>query len=136
MFLPDVAAHLWDLTQNALDAGADKITVSLHLTNAFVTLRLRDNGCGMTGRQKRLAMRRGYTTKPYSRGMGLPLARERAEAFALRSRKGRGTAVTVRFNNSVPAGDVYGTLALLQRVNPSVQFCVRVWESRTASDKF
>lgn len=132
MRLPDVASHLWDLTQNAADAGADRITVSLHITDAFIQLRLRDNGCGMTGRQRRDAMRRGYSTKPHSLGMGLPLARENAERFALRSRKGRGTTVSARFaRETVPPGDLSGTLALFGRVYPSIHFCVRVWEEKT-----
>ena len=66
-----------------------------------VTLRLRDNGKGMTDEQLRMAFRPFYTTKQGGLGVGLVLVKRIMERFGgsvrLSSREGEGTCVQLNF---------------------------------------
>lgn len=100
--LADVIA---DTAQNAIEAGASRITVSLVEDGAAVAVTIADNGKGMDEATRRRAFDPFYTEagKHDARkvGLGLPLLKQICEACGgaveLTSEKGVGTTLAYRF---------------------------------------
>jgi signal transduction histidine kinase len=90
-----------NLLDNAADAVPDggKITLRLLRADGMVRVEVEDTGSGMTREEIDAALQPFHTTKERGSGIGLPLAKSLVEKmggrFALRSRKGLGTRVTV-----------------------------------------
>lgn len=111
-----------DLTQNALEAGADRVTVRLAETDGEVSLVIEDNGKGMTADQLKRATDPFWTDgiKHPGRkvGFGIPFLIQTAEStggyWNIESRhEGKtGTTVSCRFDltniDTPPVGDVTG----------------------------
>lgn len=108
---------LTDLFQNSVEAGATEILVDLHQDQRCLTMRLADNGKGMTKDELARATDPFYTdgVKHKSRkvGLGLPFVIQTVEmtggSFDMTSERGRGTEVTAVFNlenvDTPPPGD-------------------------------
>lgn len=111
-----------DLTQNAVEAGANTITVVLTETERNLSFYLEDNGKGMTPEQLQRATDPFYTDgiKHPNRkiGLGIPFLIQTAEStggtWNIRSEKGEssGTVVECSFDrtniDTPPVGDVTG----------------------------
>jgi len=111
-----------DLTQNALEAGADDVAVRLTETDGEVSLVIADNGKGMTPDQLKRAIDPFWTDgiKHPGRkvGLGIPFLVQTAEStggsWNIESRhEGKtGTTVSCRFDltniDTPPVGDVTG----------------------------
>jgi hypothetical protein len=109
-----------DVTQNSVEAGARNIELDLTEEDGKISVRVADDGCGMTEEEKARALDPFYTdgTKHARRkvGLGLPFLVQAVEAVAgewsLESEKGEGT--TLRFSfpadhvDTPPLGDVPG----------------------------
>ncbi len=97
---------LLDLVQNSLEAGAAWIQLEISQSPSAMTVRLEDNGCGMTGEELERARDPFYTNgekhKGRKVGLGIPFLEQTAAmtegSFSIRSEKGRGTEIDVRFN--------------------------------------
>jgi len=111
-----------DLTQNAVEAGADHIAVALEETDRSITLTIRDNGRGMSPDQLAQATDPFWTDgiKHPGRkvGLGLPFLIQTAEStggsWNIESKHTgtTGTTVTACFDlaniDTPPVGDVTG----------------------------
>ena len=114
---------LGHLVQNALDATPDDGNVALKLhdeEDGFVTLEVRDSGCGMTPEFIRERLSRPFqTTKEGGMGLGVyetsQYIRELGGTITYDSGKGCGTRVTVRLpasrRDAPDGGDVSGAPA-------------------------
>ncbi|WP_369297819.1 ATP-binding protein [uncultured Neglectibacter sp.] len=143
----ELAQNVMDLAQNALAAGADKISVELRedFFNGTLVLRVADNGRGMTAEQTARAADPFYTTRPGKlTGLGLSLLREEAKrtggSLTVISQENNGTAVTAEFSlHSVdlpPVGDVNGVIRLLLCCNPETDFTfVRARREKSGTEK-
>jgi two-component system, NtrC family, sensor histidine kinase HydH len=94
---------LRSILANALEAlpngGRVQVSAELDPATRMVSLRVEDNGPGMTREQRERVGKPLYTTKPQGMGVGLALARrvvERAGGqLTIDSESGRGTTVTL-----------------------------------------
>jgi hypothetical protein len=109
-----------DLTQNAFEAASSLITVDLTQDDREISIRIEDNGKGMSGEQLKKATDPFYTDgikHPLRKvGLGIPFLIQTAEetggSWNIRSESGRGTIVDARFDltniDTPPVGDVAG----------------------------
>ena len=95
---PDAETALYRIAQEALanvvrHAGAREVTIDLARTHEWITLSLRDDGCGFDGEAAVAPERRDG-------GFGLGSMRERAEMLggelSLATAPGRGTTISAR----------------------------------------
>jgi nitrogen fixation/metabolism regulation signal transduction histidine kinase len=93
---------LVNLLKNAREAGSppQEITVAARSDGRYLTLEVRDRGCGMDAEALSRALLPFHSTKPGGSGLGLALCREIVEAHGgelqLRSRQGGGLIVGCR----------------------------------------
>ena len=93
---------LGNLFRNAREAGSppEDIVVAASTDSRFVTLEVRDRGCGMDAEALSRAMLPFHSTKPGGSGLGLALCREIVEAHGgelrLAARQGGGVTVACR----------------------------------------
>jgi DNA mismatch repair ATPase MutL len=131
--MEDFSLHLLDVAENALVAGADRVEIGIfeQPENDIMTIKIKDNGCGMDEQAVELALDPFYTTKPGKRvGLGIPLlaqaAREAGGNLEIHTAPGEGTAIRATFQLShpdlKPLGDVLETMATLACAHPQVEF--------------
>lgn len=129
----ELSLNVMDVAQNSITAGASLITLEVEedLTADRLSIRLTDNGCGMTKEQVEHVIDPFYTTRTTrSVGLGVPLFKMEAEmtggSFTISSEKGKGTSLTAIFKPSsvdmIPLGDIEGTVQLLVSCNPQLDF--------------
>jgi anti-sigma regulatory factor (Ser/Thr protein kinase) len=117
----ELSMHILDLLENALEAGATRVelTVKEDLQADWLTIIVRDNGRGMDAAMASRALDPFYTTRTTRHvGLGLPLfaaaARRCDGDLRLQSAPGRGTVVTATFRHShidrAPLGNMTDTL--------------------------
>jgi anti-sigma regulatory factor (Ser/Thr protein kinase) len=100
-----IADVIADTAQNAIEAGATRITVSLVEDGRTLAVTIADNGKGMDAATQKRAFDPFYTEegKHHARkvGLGLPLLRQICDAcdgaLELTSEKGVGTTLSYRF---------------------------------------
>jgi len=128
----ELSLHLLDLIENAIEAGARSVDVSIIEDPAQdrLTIAVADDGRGMA---PELAARAAdpFTTTRTTRRVGLGLALlaaacERCQgSLDIQSTPGRGTTVTASFRRShidlAPLGDIAGTLATVIGGNPGIE---------------
>jgi hypothetical protein len=117
-----VCDFILDCLQNSIEAGASRIELSYMETPENLSIKISDNGCGMTDEELKKAVDPFYTDGQKHRkrrvGLGLPFLIQAIEQsdgdWLLESEKGRGTELSFSFRlNNVdtpPAGDVSGML--------------------------
>ena len=100
----ELALNVMDVAQNSISAKADLIRLTVEEDTAAdrLTIRLEDNGCGMTPEQVKSVVDPFYTTRTTRKvGLGVPLFKMEAEmtggSFSVWSQKGEGTALTAVF---------------------------------------
>ena len=121
----DISLHIFDIAQNAVDAGADHIFISVS-KNRFV---MSDNGSGMDEETKRMACADGFTTRENGRGgHGLHLLWCNAESLTILSTKGVGTLVDARFPETFPEGKIALTLQLLLSCHPEIAWIFTIYD--------
>ncbi len=117
----EIALHVLDLLQNAVEAGAGRVTLTIDEDTALdqLTITVADDGRGMDAKTIRRVLDPFYTTRTTRHvGLGLPLmmaAAERADGMmTVESQPGVGTQVAATFRLShpdrQPLGDMAGTL--------------------------
>jgi hypothetical protein len=106
-----------DLVQNSIEAKAERITLDLIRNGDFLTVRLGDNGCGMTEGELNKAKDPFYSDGIKHRhrriGLGIPFLIQTVEQtegrFEIHSEKNMGTSLDIQFNlgnvDTPPEGD-------------------------------
>lgn len=113
-----IADVIADTAQNSIEAGANRVTVSLIEDGATIAVEIVDNGKGMSEEVKRRVFDPFYTEagKHDARkvGLGLPILKQICEecegGLTLESEVGKGTTLKYHFNakniDLPPMGDV------------------------------
>ena len=134
--MQDIAAHVMDIAQNSVRAGATRIEIEYreNPVEDSLTLVVRDNGCGMSAEVLARVTDPFFTSRTVRKvGLGIPLLKQNAErtggSFAIESREGEGTIVRAVFVlsnwDTPPAGDLGGTVVLLAMANPGIDIVYR-----------
>ncbi len=129
----ELAAHILDIAENSVRAGARLIEIGIAEDTASDSLSIEiiDDGQGMNQEEIKKVLDPFYTTKTVRRvGLGLPLladaARRSGGHLNLESQEGKGTTVRATFGlNHVdrqPMGNIISTLIVLIAGNSDVDF--------------
>ena len=131
--MKELSLHILDVAKNSVKAGATLVGIDISTDKeGMMTIRISDNGCGMTDEVLARVTDPFYTTRTTRKvGLGLPLLRLAAEqtggSFNLTSstEKGKsGTVVTTCFNTKsidcMPMGDIVSTVCTLIAGSPDI----------------
>jgi len=111
-----------DLIQNSVEAGSSLVLLDLAQSSDSLDVSIRDNGCGMTEEELKRATDPFYTDgikhKHRKVGLGIPFLVQTVSmtdgSFDIRSEKGTGTEIDIRFNldniDTPPVGNVISLL--------------------------
>ena len=131
--MKELSLNLLDVAQNSLSAGADLVEISVTADTADdrLEISIKDNGCGMSSEQLKAVTDPFFTTRTTRKiGLGIPLFKLAAEqtggGLSIDSEQGVGTQTKAWFTISsidrMPLGDLKGTVDILIRMNPDVDF--------------
>ena len=136
--MKELSLNVLDITQNSITAGAKLIDISLTEDDGgILTLRIADDGCGMSQETVKRVIDPFYTTRTTRKvGMGIPLLKLAAEQaggeVGIVSKTvqddpdGHGTVVTATFDtNSIdftPVGDMVSTMCTIIQGHPEVDY--------------
>ena len=131
----ELAAHILDIAENSVRAGAKLVEISIieDEQRNLLSIEINDDGSGMTEEEIKKVFDPFYTTKKVRRvGLGIPLLSDAAERaggqLLLHSVKGKGTKLKVTFElnhiDRQPLGDVVGTLIILIAGNADIDFLI------------
>ena len=138
--MKELSLNILDVAENSVKAGASLIGIELDETEELLTLRITDNGCGMTPEILAGVTDPFYTTRTTRKvGLGLPLLKLAAEqtggTMTVTSRHesvhpaDHGTEVTATFYKNhidcTPMGDVVSSIITLIQGNPEREFLFR-----------
>jgi hypothetical protein len=133
--MEDLSLHILDIAENAVAAGATRvlIAVSESARRDRLSLRVTDNGRGMSEEERARAFDPFFTTGRKRTGLGLPLLAQTAEAcggrVVLETATGAGTRVRALFRLShvdrPPLTNVAETMLALVFGHPEVGFRYR-----------
>ncbi len=128
-----LAAHILDITENSIRAGATLIEISIDEDSPrdLLTIEILDNGHGMSQEMLQKVLDPFFTTKTVRRvGLGIPLLKEAAEraggVFSINSQENQGTKIKATFGlrhlDRQPLGDIINTIIILIIANSEVDF--------------
>jgi anti-sigma regulatory factor (Ser/Thr protein kinase) len=133
--MEDLSLHVLDIAENAVAAGATRITILINENEArdVLTVRVSDNGPGMTKKALRRALDPFFTTKGKRTGLGLPFLAQAAElcrgGVTVESRLGQGVRVTARFRyghvDRPPLTNMRATIEVLAVGHSGIDFRYR-----------
>jgi hypothetical protein len=134
--MKDISYHMLDIVQNSIHAGASLTEISLmeNSTSGTLTLKITDNGSGMTPETLTRVTDPFFTSSVTKKvGLGLPLLKQNAEltggSVDIESEKGKGTTLVAVFYNRhidmIPTGDLALTIKTLIALNPDKDFIYR-----------
>lgn len=137
--MKELSLNVLDITQNSITAGAKHIGISLSEDeNGILTLRITDDGCGMSEETLSHVVDPFYTTRTTRKvGMGIPLLKLASEQcggrFRIASREAsrypldHGTEVVATFDTRhidyTPVGDMISTICVIIQGHPEVEYC-------------
>ena len=135
--MKEISLNILDIAENSVKAGATLTEITVNETDDTLTLKISDNGCGMTAETLKAVTNPFYTTRTTRKvGMGLPLLKMEAEqtdgTFGISSRaeneypESHGTEVMAVFNKKhidyTPLGDVVSSIVTLIQGHPDTDF--------------
>jgi len=134
--LEDLSQHILDIAENSLNAGADRIEITVLQDTAKNRLALEvvDNGRGMDAETAVKVLDPFYTTRTTRRvGLGLPFLKQSAElcggSLSLQSSPGEGTRLSADFTldciDRPPLGNIPSTIVTLLAGAPGVHWIYR-----------
>jgi Signal transduction histidine kinase len=132
----ELAAHILDIAENSVRAGARLIEIDIDedTANDSLSIEIIDDGQGMKQEEIKKVLDPFYTTKTVRRvGLGIPLLADAAQrsggSLHLESQEGKGTTVKATFGLShvdrQPMGNIISTLIILIAGNSDVDFFYR-----------
>ena len=135
--MKELSLNILDITENSVKAKASLVEITITESEQMLTIRISDNGCGMTEQTLESVRNPFYTTRTTRKvGMGIPLLQIAAEqtggSLGIESRHidsfpdTHGTTVTASFRKDhidfTPLGDTVSTLITLIQGHPEVDF--------------
>lgn len=134
--MPELAMSVLDIAQNSVRAKATLIEIEIAADQAAdtLTIRILDDGCGMTPEQVAKVEDPFFTTRTTRKvGLGVPFFKQAAlvtgGSFCIDSQVGKGTQVTAVFGLSsidrMPLGDINGVIHTLITFTPEMDFLYR-----------
>ena len=131
--MTELSLNVLDIVQNSIQAGSSfiQVTITANTTSDYLTIRIEDNGCGLTKEQLHSIADPFYTTRTTRRiGLGIPFFRQAAFRcggdFIITSKVGHGTTVIASFGLShidrMPLGDINATMHTLITFHPELDF--------------
>ena len=135
--MTEISLNILDITENSVKAGATLTQIEITETQETLTVKIIDNGCGMTEETVNRVTDPFYTTRTTrSVGLGIPLFKLAAEqtggSFTIESAvddgktEDHGTTVTAVFYKNhidcTPLGDVTATVTTLIQGHPETDF--------------
>lgn len=131
--LPEISLNILDITENSVKAKATKIEIDIEADFKAdnLTIKIIDNGCGMTSEQLKNVTNPFFTTRTTRKvGLGIPFFKMAAEStggsFDIESKVGLGTTVTALFKLShidrMPMGDIALTIWQLVTMHQEINF--------------
>ncbi|HBH62389.1 MAG TPA: ATP-binding protein [Nitrospiraceae bacterium] len=131
--MEDLSLHILDIAENAITAGATRITIRIveDLDANLFLMEISDNGRGMDKEMYEHACDPFYTTRTTRKvGLGIPLlaqaARDCRGDIKIKTEKGKGSAITATFQynhiDRKPLGDIEKTMIVLIASNPDIDF--------------
>lgn len=132
----ELALHILDCLENAIEAGATRIALTIEEDTARdrLTITVEDNGRGMPPELATRVLDPFVTTRTTRHvGLGLPLLAAAAERtggeVSVRSKPGEGTVVQATFGlrhwDRAPLGDLPATLLAVLLAQPPVELAYR-----------
>ncbi len=137
--MKDLSLYILDIAMNSVRAGAKNISILLNEENNLLTLKIEDDGCGMTSEQLEKLSNPFFTTRKTRKvGLGIPFLRMQSEMtggkVSITSKHeaefdDHGTLVSATFYTNhidfVPLGDVVETIVTLIQGNPDSDYVFR-----------
>ena len=131
--LPELSLNVLDVAENSVRAGASLIEIAVEAETSAdcLTIRISDNGSGMSEEQVRQVTDPFFTTRKTRRvGLGVPFFKMAAEmsggSFTIRSTPGEGTDVIAVFGlqsvDRMPLGDMPSTMHTLITMHEEIDF--------------
>lgn len=130
--MEDLSLHILDIAENAIAAGATRITIFINENEKrnLLTIGVSDNGRGMSKETLRRALDPFFSTKGKKTGLGLALLAQAAEhcggGLAITTAPQQGTRVAARFQlghiDRPPLTNMTGTLTVLVLGHPEIVF--------------
>lgn len=131
--LPEISLNILDITENSVKAKATqiKIEVFANFKSDELSVKIIDNGCGMSSEQLKNVTNPFFTTRTTRKvGLGIPFFKMAAEStggnFNIESELGKGTKVCAIFKLShidrMPMGDIALTLWQLITMHEEINF--------------
>lgn len=135
--MKELSLNILDVAENSVKAGAALTEISLTEQANLLTLRIKDDGCGMDAQTVQKVCDPFYTTRTTRAvGLGLPLLKLAAEqtggTMTVQSKDQKthphehGTVVTATFYTDhidcVPLGDIPATMVTLVQGHPDTDF--------------
>ena len=133
--MKELSLHILDVAKNSVKAGASLTEIAVNTRDdGIMTVKIKDNGCGMTEEVLSRVTDPFYTTRTTRKvGLGLPLFRMAAEQtggelkIVSSTEEGNsGTEVTVTFDTKsidcMPMGDIVSTVCILVAGSPDRDF--------------
>lgn len=131
--LTEISLNILDITNNSIRAGADLVTIEvrIHKKKDLLTIKIIDNGRGMTKEELSRVEDPFFTTRTTRDvGLGIPFLKQAAEitggSFYIESVLGKQTTVGASFVLShidrMPLGDICSTIYTLILANQDIDF--------------
>ena len=131
--MTEISLNVLDIANNSIraDAGLIEIAIQINRDLDTLTIKIADDGCGMTAEQKQKVEDPFFTTRTTRKvGLGVPFFKQAAlstgGSFQINSSPGGGTTVTAVFTLShidrMPLGDMNSTIYTLITLNPQIDF--------------
>ncbi len=134
--MTEIALNVLDVAENSVRANATlvEIEVIIDQKKDLLSVRIKDNGCGMSEEQLKSVEDPFFTTRSTRKvGLGVPFYKQAALAaggeFYIRSELGVGTETFASFGLSnidrMPLGDINGTIHTLVVYNEGLDWIYR-----------
>lgn len=131
--MTEISLNVLDIAQNSIKAEAKLIEISVEIDTKsdFLTVLIKDDGCGMTSEQVQKVIDPFFTTRTTRKvGLGVSFFKMASEmtggSFEIKSEVGKGTEVKAKFMLSsidrMPLGDMSGTIEMLVVFNTHIEF--------------
>ena len=133
--MKELSLHILDVAKNSVKAGASLVEIAVSTdSDGIMTIRISDDGCGMTDEVIKRVTDPFYTTRTTRKvGLGLPLWRLAAEQTGGRmtitstvEKGSSGTVVEATFDTKsidcMPMGDIISTVTTLVSGSPDIDF--------------